>query len=753
MGVVLAIAGLMPQADVLLGAGEAPLLPLASQSASSAAIAEALMALRRGNAAALEALPQGDFTAPIAFPDERRAGIQRRWTALIPAALQGLGEESRRQALAILDRLYRRAVGGTADAAVRARLAVDYLPAAAAVAALTAAADRAFDRGEFQDFLNLIRLLDDAGQPPAMAAKRGEVALLLSGRGPQVDAGMRLPPPGDPQPSAAQPGDDLPRLAVSWLSIPGWILACDPWGGISWQYAVDRSAIVVLGAGAALVQDSHGLRALDDQGTITRLGPLPGGARVWAVAVGAAWFTTGMRAWRLVLATSQVQLLELGAEALSAPLVRGAESLWLTERDLLLFDGDHLLARMRHGLSARPGWRLVSDRSHPLIIAADGRSWRLEALDEQLAHAGPLDKAQILIQAGRWAEAVVALAGTPEAATAAGRRVALRAHLGLGAAHALTEMAALLALAQDAQEQVLVRQAAYLGAVQRSPRDAGLERTLQAAVAQLAQDHQEILFSPCTLCPQAPGAGTPFTDPPAEWPVALTGAGYLAAAADDAACISHPGPLRIEASAQPLPAAIGTASDERQADGSTRYRQFLLRLVAHVERKELRCYRSDGTLLWWHRWAGLPVLVAPSTSVFCRSGTVIVSEGQSQVRIFDIFTGVQLAQADLDDRLASLADAAVVGRGGVALLGPVGVDTRLVLTGAQGMVIDLPAPGRWLMGWGDHVLVALHDGRMLSYPGGAALAVEEVIARSVIAPLPLAHGLIIGSALYPWSRQ
>jgi len=721
-------------------------LPLPTGGETAALTTQALMALRRGDADPLSQLPISAFTAPNAIPDAGDAAVQRRWSAALPGILAGLDPAVRAHALSALERLYRLAAADAPAGPPRLLLAADFLPAPAALHELSAGADRAFDRGAFADFLGMARLLAAAGSPAVMSERRQQVALVLSGLGPEVDAAMRLPPPGLPQESAARPLPERPRLAIAWRTIPGWLLACDPWDGIVWQHRIDRIATVVAGAGAALVQDSAGLRALTDAGTLIALGPAPAGARALAYAGGAAWFATGTRAWRLELGSHRLQALELGGKALAPPLVRGSQSLWLTAQDLLLFAGDQLQARMRHGLPAEQGWRLAAERSELLVIGADGRGWRLEALSEQLAHAPPTERARLLIQASRWPEAVSALAGSAEAATPAGRGLLLRAHLGQGPAHALAAMAELLALAQDAQQEIVVRQAAYLGAVLASPADAQRVRALGEQLAALARAHPDALFLPQTL---TPGPVGDLAAPPAEWPIGLSGAGYALALEDgggsDAGAARHLGP-----DFRPAPPPLEQYLERRLPDGSTRYRQRQLRLAARIEHKEVRCEDGRGRLLWWHRWAGLSLLEAPASSLMCRGDAVVVVEGQQRVQVISLITGALIAQSELDDRLASLGDVAVVGSGRLALIGPLGLNTRLVLTGAAAMVIELPVAARWLVGVGDQAWVALQDGRVLAYPGGIALALPAAVAGARSAPTVIAGGLVVEDRMYPW---
>jgi hypothetical protein len=420
--------------------------------ASLEEVDNALIRLARGDTSAVEALPLSAFLDPVARPDTRSDSLARRWTLALPAALARLDATARSHALTRLDARYQ-TLAATRPVEERARLASAFLPAPAAVADLQLATNRAFDLGHFSEYLGLAQLLaSDRGT--IGDDRRQQVALQLSGLGPQVDASLRLPPPGTPLPTTAQPRENSGHLAVRWQVVPGWVLALDPFAQVVWQYRVDRQAQVTTGPGAVLVRDSSGLRALDEQGTILVLPPLPTGAAVLAVAGGAAWFATGERAWRLGLTDRMIQALALDAPPLGAPLVRGSQSLWLTARELLLFDGDRLLHRFQHQLPAGAGWQLGVDGERPLIISPEQRTWRLESFTDQLLRLDGLAKAELLLQARRADDALLAL-GEPQSDAA--RRLTLRAHLSKGPAHIASLAAAPMAWCTNAQDRALLQ--------------------------------------------------------------------------------------------------------------------------------------------------------------------------------------------------------------------------------------------------------------------------------------------------------
>jgi hypothetical protein len=542
---------------------------------------------------------------------------------------------------------------------------------------------------------------------------------------------------------------------VRWAAVPGWLLACDPWNLPLWQYRVDRSARIITGDGAALLDDSRGLRTISDQGAVTTLPPLPPGAHALTVSGGAAWFTSAGHGYRFDLASTAIESLELGDEPACPPLVRGQQSLWLLPRDLLLFAGTTLIARLRHGLPVEHGWRLSGLGDQALIIALDGSLWRLESLDEQLAHAALPEQGRLLVAAGRYQEAIARLGADPAALTPALRRILLSAHLGLGPRHVADLSDVILALAQDAQDEVLVRQCAYLGALSSPSGDSTdrrLAQTMADAVARLAARSPDALFSPCTLIA---GTRSDFSEQPEHWPQALSGRGYQRAQADLGASAPPPLNLHDPVLANPVPwpgtSAEQDLEERREVDGSTHFRERILRLTSSIGLKELRCYDQVGALLWRHRWEGLPVLVAPGTLVTCRGSTVYIIEGQRRVRALDLFSGALLAEHAMAGADLVGTDFALLSTGLLVQLGPPGVNTRLEFLGLpRTPAVSLPAPARWLLALDGQAVVALQDGRVLSDPGGSAVALPPRVRALAQAPLALTAGLLAGDQLYPW---
>lgn len=703
--------------------------PLPLQGDAVAQVTTALMRLSAGDTAPLEALPIDCFLRPPARPSPDDPDLTTAWTADLPAALARLDEGARAKALTRLDAIYRLHAAAAAPSD-RPRLASALLPAPAALAELTIAADRAFDQGRFADYLGMAALLADAGHAPVQDRRRSEVATLLTGRGPLIDAALRLAEPGLPQPSAAGPLTDQTHLAIAWTAVPGWILACDPWGRVRWQYRVDRRAAVTVGPGAALVSDSRGLRALLDDGSIRPLPPLPAGAQILAVAGGAAWFATGPRAWRLDLADGGLLPIALGDTPLSAPLVRGRQSLWLLPQELVLVEDGRPFHRLRHGLPATAGWRLAADRSHPLVLSADGHAWRLEALAEQLPRLDPVARARLLLRAERPQDALTALDAD---ATAAGRSVALSAHIALGLPHVLAAGDALDRLALTAQDRVRLIAARMLAA--------GRDPIASDDTFPTTTDMSgELLLT---------GDASDLALDPTEWSHACTLSAWRARWRAPSSAIDAARPCVDTAEATTLP-------DEHQAtatDGGTMYRRLRYRVTRDADQAIVTCH-DGATLRWRHRWRAPSFLSAPSLGLDVQQGVTVVNEGGSRLRCLAGDTGRLLGVFNTGRSEVSASQLVLVSADRLAFLAPLGIADHLVLLGRDGSeeIIPLASPGRWLLPLSGTVTVLGQDGVARFFPGATACALPPILTSSPVPPAVHANGLVLDGKFWHWRR-
>lgn len=726
----------------MLGAGEAPpaIRPLAMSGAALEAVDHALIRLARGDTSAVEALPLEAFLDPVARPDPHHSGLTRRWTMALPAALARLDATARTQALVRLDARYR-TLTGNRTGNDRARLASAFLPAPSAMDDLRRASDRAFDLGLFADYLGMSSLLAAGGRSDD-DARRQEVALRLSGLAAQVDASLQLPTPGAPVPSGGSGVVPRGHLAIRWLVVPGWVLACDPFDEVVWQYRVDRLAQVTTGPGAVLVRDSSGLRALDENGTVTILPPLPSGATVLTIGGGAAWFATGERAWRLVLADGSIQALALAAPPLGAPIVRGTQSLWLTARDLLLFDGDRLVHRFQHHLPVGSGWVLGVDGERPVVLADDGRSWRLESIADQLTRLEGSPKAALLLQARRIDEALAVLG---EPADDEARRLALRAHLMRGPGTVASQRERLLAWATTAQDRALVA----LAQMPEVPRDAWIENTLTPG-SQPSEPYR--LLDECAARDPTIRLTTHLTalgDDPETWDHVFTGAAWTTWRASRGRPVFHGHAPQVSEPSEAAPA--DAVHPLRNGDGTWTADGHVIRLERGIDRVAVSCHGRDGVLLWRHQWRPADFLAAPSQTIDVREDEVLVIEGGQRLSAFAREHG-RLRVRFSAEELSTGTPYVISGR--LAVIGPLGVDTTLTVIDAlqQRRTIALPSPARWALPFWDQLLVVAQDGSARLHPGDLDVTLPREITRSRQAPLMTVDGLVLDGRLWRWKR-
>jgi hypothetical protein len=737
-----AVCSLLWIVAATLGAGDVPMTvrPLAMSGAGLEAVDHALIRLARGDTSAVEALPVEAFLDPVARPDAQHDGLARRWTMALPVALARLDPVARAHALTRLNARYQ-TLAGDRRGSERARLASAFLPAPDALKDLQRAGDRAFDLGRFDDFLGMTYLLAAGGQN-ADDPRRQQVALQLSGLGPQVDASLRLPSPGTPVPSAGNGVMVRGHLAMRWVVVPGWVLACDPFGEVVWQYRVDRLAQVTTGPGAVMVRDSTGLRAVTDDGSVTILPPLPSGAAVLTIAGGAAWFATGERAWRLVLADGSIHALDLAAPPLGAPVVRGSQSLWLTARDLLLFDGDRLIHRFQHGLPASSGWRLGVDGERPLVLAEDQRSWRLESIAEQLARLHGNAKATLLLQARRIDEALAVLG---EPADDEARHLALRAHLMRGPAAVASQRERLLAWATTAQDRALVA----VAEMPQVPRDFWLENRLTPGTQPPANYR---LLDECAAGDPAIRLTTQIMelgDDPTTWDHLFTGAAWTRWRTSRGRPVFHGAGPRVVEPSEPAPA--NAVEPQRNGDGTWQAGEQVIRLERSIDRLAIICHGRDGALLWRQQWRPADYLAAPSQTIDVREDDVLVSEGGQRLSAFAREHG-RLRVRFSADELGSGTPYVISGR--LAVIGPLGIDTTLTVIDAlqQRTMITLPSPKRWALPFWDQLLVVMHDGSARLYPGGKEVTLPRELTQSRQAPLMTNDGLVLDGRLWRWQR-
>lgn len=707
--------------------------PLAEQGAQAAAIHHALQALTRGDTAPIAALPASTFRAAIGIADPQEAGLVRRWTAFLPQAIARVPVPGRAAVLEALDALFlATSATGTSTPALRACIASDFLPAPTAVATLRAAADRHFDRGELAAFLGCAAQLEQLGADDGSLRARAVAARELSGMptGHATEPPLLCVPPSVPlapsAPVAHPAGTGTDGLGVRWHRLGMWLTATDHQDAVRWQRPLDRQAELACGVGGAVVREAGSTRFIAEDGRVVRTAAIPQEARILGVGGGSAWLAMGTRVWRVDF-TGGLTVIDVDAEPLGAPLLRGTRTLWLDAWRLTLRSGRQVVTTALHGLPATQGWRLHADTTDGSVaIVGNGRRHgSLDTVEALCAGAStPEQRAFILAAAGQADAARAQLAATPVDDDPARRRQRFRAELALGWDHVAEQWRALAAQAGSPDDQAIVL-------------FAGLPAST-ADLRRLATGHPLITL---------PGAGALRNRPlwsPSTWDHHRTGAVWLA---DDGLTPSRWSTASVQA----------TVIDDgvrRRSDGGLDHRG-----------RSLAITRQDGWLAltardaasaapcWFHRWPALTDLSAPSLTLAARNGQIQVMEGDTRLSILAISDGRLLARVAVPPGAAMWSEALVAEPGSVALVGPAGLDRRAwVVRDRDVHHIDLPAAARWLLPMDGRAIVVLADGRVLRLPDLAPCILPAPLTQAP-RPTVTANGIQQGDRLYRWSGR
>jgi hypothetical protein len=735
----LLLAILMPRFSQAVEPRAIDIRPMALAGELHHVIDNALIELSRGDTTRLEALPITVVLSPIARSDPNDSSLSYRWTSALPKALARLPHDLRAQTLARLDARYLTLLTPNLTPHERARLAVAFLPAPTALAAVQYEANIAFDLGHLTDYLGISQLLSDPDDH-----RRQSVALQLSGLGPEVDPSLQLVPPGTAIPTATLAATAISppsHLAIRWVTQPGWVLAVDPFEQVVWQYRVDRNATVVTGPGAALVRDSQGVRVLNDAGSIQTLTPLPSGAQILSVAGGSAWFSTNTRGWRMTFIDGHVTALELGAVPFGAPVVRGQKSLWLTARFFVLFDGDRVLHRFQHQLPVASDWFLASTATQVQLRAPDGRQWQLSDFSDQLLHEDMLQQAQLFIRAHRFQEALRIL---NHAIGESAKSTRLRAQIGLALEQntPLPELAPELAKEYSPADQALILSAHFARSDHDNKQDLtnSLSGTMLQAGDALCRAYPTLTFTTDLdlLLDETPfwnhtfsaAAWTQWRELPKQPSAFLTAV--------------EPSPIAQRAAT--------TLTATRHEDGSLHWGNRQFTLSRTTDTIIVSCHHMNGKLLWRNQWRPISFAKAPSQYMEIRDGVVYISEGTTRMVILHTDMGVQLGTFFLNDGNGTYY---FLSPTQLAQLGPLGLNTHLTLIdqNGRGSPMLLSSPAQWACVLGDQIILRLSDKSAIAYPIGKTVAWPSALLQQPQAPLITAHGLQMPDQLWPWTRH
>ncbi len=712
--------------------------PLALAGQDLQAINQALISLSRGDTKDFEALPIEAFLNPVARPDPVHSGLSFRWTLALPTVLKRLPETERAAALQRLDARYLTLLHPDFSTRKRTQLAISFIPAPTALKTVQHAANIAFDHGQLIEYLGITNLLP---QPTAIE-KRHDVALQLTGLGPDIDTVMQLRAPGSAQSTNVLSTTTTSHLAVQWVNIPGWIFALDPFDQIIWQYRVDRNATVISGPGAVLVRDSQGLRSLNDSGQVQHLTPLPKGAQILSVAGGAGWFATGNIGWRLSLTEGKVTALSLHETPFGAPIVRGEQSLWLTDRSFILFENNKEIHRYRHQLPVGIGWQLRAQESQPHVVAPDGRHWRITQFAEQLAQGSPQQKAQLFIAANRFDEALTVLADAQDAES---HSLKLRAHIGL----AQLKDKPLPSLQADPEMAVSDR--ALLLSAYFSGKDDGISHITSAQQSAFT-DLYSAMDNLVALHPQVVFSATQETliDNSDRWNQLFTALAWENWRQTPLSNTSSIDPQTRIGAPQTDSRTINNHAT-RDEDGALLWLHQRYKLSRTPDAITVACHNQSNKLLWKNRWRPGAFVSAPSQNMDIRNGYVYVQEGDTRIIVLDALLGIRVGNFPI---INANGTPYYLPPNQLAMLGPLGVNDSLTILQENGQqqIISLPETARWSFVIGNQLVVRLIDNTIIAYPRGIKLDWPTALRTLKNAPSVSLSGIHDGVKLWPWVK-
>jgi hypothetical protein len=436
----------------------------------------------------------------------------------------------------------------------------------------------------------------------------------------------------------------------------------------------------------------------------------------------------------------------LGSQPFGAPLVRGHHSLWLTADDFILFEHDDEIHRIRHHLPVGIGWHLsCNQQTQPLLQAPDERIWNISSFTDQLLHGDVNQRAQLLISANYFQDALTLLA---QSADQADRSLAIRARLGL--AQQLGQPLPQLDNELDlrGQDGALILSAHFANGDQgRRHLLAGWDKNgssinhskLYHEIDRLAQSDPTLLFST---------SQAKLIEPSELWDHVFTSAAWREwRQSPDILPFNQPIPQSLAASVA-VPANDHLVA-RRDDDGALRWNQLRYALRRTPDAITIHCTNEQGHLLWHHQWQPYAFLSAPSQHMDIRNGYIYVQEGEARLVVLDALLGVELG---VFPRIDTAGIAYFLSPSQLAFIGPLGINTMLTLVDHQGreQLIPLPTPARWSCVIANHIIVRLADERVMMYPGGQQLRWPNDLIDLSSAPLVTKAGLQAGERLWAW---
>jgi hypothetical protein len=717
--------------------------PLNMEGETRSRIDQALMELSRGNASYFETLTAADFLTPSARPSAHAEDVFIRWTHIIPQVLERLSPEQKNIILSRLDAHFM-TLRSTAENPVA--LACAFIPAPSAVKEVQRAANHAFDHGRFADFLGLAYFLPDQSD------ERLPIAQQLIGWGAQVDPAWQLTTPGLPQLTEKYPTPaPLPTRGVRWDVVPGWLFARDPFAQIIWQYRIDRNATTLIGPHVVFVRDSMGSRIIDKNATIRPLPPLPSDTQALGLSDTAGWFVAGKRVWHFALTDGTVSEVVFPEPPIGAPLLRANNSLWLTEHELILLDGERITQRVRHQLPAENTWRLAFHETTPLIVGDNNQHWLIPSLSEQTTLAHSAETLAALLAAQSFTHIISATKNISEPFA---QSFYVRAHIGLALQH--KDQSTLHQLSTSD-----VRDKALLLSAQLSLLDP--QKNYRFSPTHNEARQRDLYQEMDAFCQQQPQAlltsdADNLLDPENLWSHQMSATAWTAWRLYQQQILTEiPAQIQVHADATIIaPPSATTTATRRNEQGDIVLENGVLRLQRTHDLISLSLVNSAQQVLWRQRWRSRAFITVPSLTMDVHDGFIFVYEIGLRLTVLDPHLGLIGGQYELNE-LNGIPYFLTPNT--LAIIAPLGIQNTLTwFHNDQSSEEPLPIPARWACvvpatnGISATLIMRDQEKNLWRFPGKTPLAWPNQISQLLTAPEITPAGVRHDHMLWEWVR-
>lgn len=650
------------------------------------------------------------------------------------------------------------------------RLAAAFLPAPLAQQYLQRAAEQAFDRGAFSDYLGYHGLLAEVGHTQLDAEPSGkqrqELAWAWLHSNPAQSWWPQIPPPGPATPLrehhlTAWVPHHADAGAVRWHLHNHRLMGVDPLNRTLWQRSLDRRARVWTGSGAALVSHGDTLQRIDEQGHASDL-VMPTDIAILGIYGGFIWLQGREYMYRLAIdaAPDTYQRFRLPVATIGPPIVRGKRSLWLSDHEYLLVDGDTLIARYLHGQDIDQEWRLEQGSLPSLgkvitMAGPEGERYLVQPFPDSsqaLLKPGHLNRAK------RFTQALAAWEQLPDEHRLAASDELARALVALGPESSWTLDAAWQWITDPRWRLRILWRYATPQAV--TTKDWHTLDQLPHG-ADMADLLEQVGDDETVLLPVTPPHHPLY--PARAWDTVISNHGL-----QHSLHAPQPGHLDAPQLAQHLkterspveaprrvskPDSITQLQRQRDAQGNTQrlLNGQLLQLESSRSTTTLALHRTsqeESPLLWRHRWQAPGYL--PGRSLDIDGDWIVVAEGQARLHVVHRWSGARVRAARVPNGLAMPSQARYVRNGTLAITHPISVNTQITLVDANDatQTFTLPQAAVWHIAVEDQVWVAFASGEVITYPDQAHFTWPGELPER--RPQVLPEGLWADGFLWPW---